>query len=1038
MCTGLITPAAVAPLPPEIENERILGINKEPAHATLMPYASLAQALAGKRHESSWRRSLNGVWKFNWVARPEERPADFYKPGFNVSAWREIPVPSNWQVHGYGTPYYRNLGYTIQKDWPRVMTEPPRDYTAYEERNPVGSYRRDFDAPSDWKGRRVFLTFDGVDSAFFLWINGEKVGYSVNSRNAAEFDVTDYVKHGQKNVLAVEVYRYCAGSYLEDQDMWRLSGIFRNVTLWSAPQVHVRDYFIRTELDAQYRDATVIVTARTRNYGNNAVDARKITAKLYDADGRLVTGAITGRDVPPLGSGEETTIELKFSVANPDKWTAETPSLYTTVLTLSDDQGRDEILSARTGFRTVEIKGRVFMVNGVPVKLKGANRHEQWPETGHAITEEQMIRDLELLKQCNCNHVRTSHYSDDPRWYELCDEYGIYLVAEANVECHGYYGVLDREPRYETAIVDRNIANVQSFKNHPSVIMWSLGNENGGGSNMVSALKAIKAIDTSRPAHFESFGIGAKNPADVDSAMYTHPNDVLKIANDTALTKPFYMCEYAHAMNNSMGSIGDYNDLFDKYPPLMGGAIWEWQDQGLWNRRNPARQFIAYGGGFGEKPNDHYFIHKGVVFSDRSLKPHYPEVKKAYQWIGFEADDLARRKVRVRNKHAFISLGRFKGSWTVSEDGRVIDKGIIKRLNVAPGEDEVITIPFKQIVSKPGADYHLRLSFKLSKNERWARAGYEAASEQFRLPVERCVPAHEQASHESLKLEQDDKQVQVTGGQFAVTFDKTEGVMTRLIRDGMNLLAAGGSPRLHLWRAQHRNDDNWAAGEWSKFGLRSLRWKVSSFEAGRTGASTVQIRVVMRGEGESGFSVIHAATYTIHGDGSIVADNSITPQGPRIPFGRLGVRMRLDKRLNRLTYLGRGPMENYSDRKRGSDVGIYSSTVRQQLTPYAKPMECGNHEDVKWAELTGKGLPGLRAKPVDGVMQFSALPYTDDIFDPLEYSADLPRSAVTVLCLSARTLGVGSNSCGPRPLDSYLLWSDPAAFTYTLRLLPSE
>jgi len=432
-----------APVPPEIENPLCLGINKEPAHATLMPYANLDEALKAQRHASSRCRSLNGPWKFHYVATPENRPEDFYKPEFDVSAWKEIPVPSNWQVLGYGTPYYRNAGYIFKNDFPKVMGEPPQDWTTYAERNPVGSYRREFDVPADWSGQRVFVTFDGVDAGFFLWVNGQRVGFSTNSRNAAEFDLTRFVKPG-KNLIAAEVYRFCVGSYLEDQDMWRLSGIFRNVTLWCAPQTHVRDFSVQTELDPAYRNATVVVTAKVKNYGNAQTPGSQLKAQLYDRAGEAVAGAIAGIQVPALKPGEEAAVSAKFPVTNPAKWTAETPTLYTVVLSLmpapNATPATPEFLSARVGFRKVEIKGRVFMVNGTPVKLKGVNRHEHWSDVGHAITETQMIRDLEVIKQGNCNHIRTSHYSNDPRWYELCDEYGIYLCAEANCESHGNDG----------------------------------------------------------------------------------------------------------------------------------------------------------------------------------------------------------------------------------------------------------------------------------------------------------------------------------------------------------------------------------------------------------------------------------------------------------------------------------------------------------------------------------------------------------------------------------------------------------------------
>ncbi len=1028
-----------AAVPPGIEDEQMLGINKEPAHATLMPYGLLQEALAGNRHASSLCRSLNGSWKFNWVVRPEDRPVDFYKLDFDVSAWKEIPVPSNWQLLGYGTPYYRNLGYTFRRDWPRVMSEPPQNYTAYNERNPVGSYRRDFEVPAQWKDRRIFITFDGVDSAFFLWLNGQKVGYSVNSRNAAEFDVTRYVKPG-KNMVAVEVYRYSAGSYLEDQDMWRLSGIFRNVTLWSAPQVHIRDFFIKTDLDAQYRDATLEAILKIRNYGAQASSSCTATVELFDRQGKPMAGLAAEAKVPGLAPGEETAVTLSLKVASPDKWTAETPNLYTTVLGLKTGDQTTEMLSSRIGFRKVEIKGPVFMINGVPVKLKGANRHENWPDTGHYVTEERMIRDLEVLKQCNCNHVRTCHYSDDPRWYELCDEYGIYLNAEANVESHGYgYGrdSLSNPKSWEAAHVDRNVANVESFKNHPSVVLWSLGNEAGQGPNFLAALKAVKALDTSRPVHYERFGTGPDNPADIDSQMYTHPDAVVRIGQSADRTKPFYLCEYAHAMNNSMGSIGEYNDAFDQYPNLMGGAIWEWEDQGIWNRRDPNHVFLAYGGGFGEVPNDHYFIHKGVVFSDRSPKPHYPEAKKAYQWIGIEPGDLSKGQVKIRNKYAFVTLAGFRGSWVVTEDGRTIDQGTIEPLDLVPGEEKTVTIATKEISPVPGAEYFLRVSFALAKDELWAKAGYEVASAQFKLPAAAAAATADVAKMKPLKLDQTDGQITLTGERFSIVFDKADGSISRLVRDGANLLISGGGPKLHLWRAPHQTDDMWAYRSWMTAGLTDMQRTTVRLAAEQPSPATACVEVVVKGDGKAGFSVTHSALYTICGDGSIAVDNAVTFQGRRIPLARIGVRMLLDQRLDRFTYFGRGPMENYADRKRGFDVGVYSSTVREQMTPYAKPMECGNHEDVRWAAVTGTGLPGLLARADSELMQVSALPYTDEVMTPIEYSVDLPAGTGTVLCLSARTLGVGSNGCGPRPLDRYIVWSEPTTFSYVLRLLPA-
>ncbi len=1022
-----------APVPAEIENPELLGINKEPAHASLMPYADLTEALIAKRHSSTFCRSLNGIWKFNWVSWPQMRPVDFYKQTFDVTSWKEISVPSNWQVLGYGTPYYRNLGYIIRKDFPHVMSMPPKNFTAYEERNPVGSYRRDFDLPAEWKERQTFLTFDGVDAGFFLWVNGMKVGYSVNSRNAAEFDVTKYVKPG-KNMVAVEVYRFTSGTFLEDQDMWRLSGIFRNVTIWSAPKQHIRDFFINTLLDDKYRDATVEITARVKNYGTKAVKESRISANLFDGT-NAVTASQAQSDVPALKPGEETAVKLTFTVTNPEKWTAETPRLYTTVLTLKDKNNTIETLSSRTGFREVEIKGRLFLVNGTPVKLKGVNRHENWPDVGHAVTEAQMIRDLELIKQGNCNLVRTSHYSDDPRWYELCDEYGIFLVAEANVECHGYSGRFDEEPTMKAAIIDRNVANVENFKNHPSIIIWSLGNENGrGGSNFRAALAAIKGIDQGRPVHYEGFGTGQKNPADIESQMYTQPKEVERIANDTTFKKPFFLCEYAHAMFNSMGAIGEYNDLFDKYPELLGGAIWEWQDQGIYNRRDKDHSIIAFGGGFGEFPNDHYFIHKGVVASDRSLKPHYPEMKHVYQWIKISTEDLIKGQFLIQNKYQFINLNGFTGMWTLSENGAEISHGDIKLPVIAPGKNALITIPYKIIKTIEGAEYFIRISFSLAADQKWAKKGFEMVSEQFQLPAE-TVAVKPDITIDPVSLTQNDKEITVKGSGFAVVFDKTDGTFSSLEKKGVNMLLKDGGPRLHLWRAPHRNDDMWADKGWVTSGLRELKWTAQSVNAEQKSPSSVTITVKLLGEGKNNFTVNHNVVYTISGDGSVKSENTFSSSDPKLAVARIGVRIFLDKKFDQASYFGRGPMENYADRKRGFDIGVYNSTVKEQLTPYEKPMDCGNHEDVRWAKVTTASGNGLMAQSGNTLMQVSMLPYSDEVLDKAEYRIDLPPCNATVFCISHLTLGVGTASCGPRPLPGYIVYAEPTSFTYILKLL---
>jgi beta-galactosidase len=1020
--------SADAFIPSEINNPELLGINKEPYHATLMPYANLQEALAAKRQASSLCIRMNGQWKFNWVPTPEERPVDFYKPTFDVSGWKDISVPSNWEVQGYGTPFYRNLGYTIKKDFPRVMTEPEKWFTSYKERNPVGSYRREFNIPAEWSGRRNFITFDGVDCAFFLWVNGEKVGFSVNSRNAADFDLSNYLKPG-KNMIAVEVYQYSSGTWLEDQDMWRLHGIFRNVTLWSAPLVHIRDFFVKPDLDKSYRDGLVDVSAKIKNFGDRKSKAPTFTATLYDNDGKEIAKDSTLGTA--LNAKQEEVLNVKFQVPNPQKWTAETPTLYTIVLTSSEG----EILSSKIGFRKVEIKGRVFMVNGVPIKLKGVNRHEHWSDVGHAVTEKQMIRDLEVIKQGNCNHVRTSHYSDDPRWYELCDEYGIWLVAEANCESHGYDRRFDDEPTMKAAIIDRNVANVENFKNHPSVIIWSLGNECGGvGSNFVAAMNTIKAIDSTRFIHYERFGTGSRNPADLDGRMYGTASDYVDMVKNWGLTKPLYICEFVHAMFNSMGSLDEYSKAFDNNPEILGGAIWEYQDQALWNKRDPNHPILAYGGGFGEQPNDHYFIHKGVVAWDReTVKPHYPEMKKAFEWIDTELTDPVSGTLSIRNKYQFITLNDFDISWSITQNGVEISKGTSKLMRpINPRSTGRAMLNYKIEQPKAGAEYFLRVSYTLKEKAIWADKGYEVATEQFKLPVG-TPPIAETKVIGLLKMVQKDQTITITGKGFSVGFDKKSGFMNQLSQQGTELLATGGAPKLHLWRASHRNDDDWAYRIWERYGITSLQFYPVELKIETINKNTVKIVSTTKADGKDGFGVYHTASYLIKGDGTIQIDNKVQFVGFRVNLARIGVRMLLDKRLDRITFFGRGPFENYADRKSSAEVGLYNLGINEQYE-YEKPMERGNHEEVRWAKIYGKDMPGILIQSDEKLMQFAALPHTDEQMYPVEYKIDLPVSTSTVVCVSTKTLGVGSASCGPQPLERFKVYSDQTSFTYTLNL----
>ncbi|MHC4740248.1 MAG: glycoside hydrolase family 2 TIM barrel-domain containing protein, partial [Planctomycetota bacterium] len=657
------------------ENPEMIGRNKEPAHCTLIPYPDIQGALEGNRASSPFYKSINGNWKFNWVRRPAERPLDFYKLDFDVSNWKEIPVPANWQMHGYGIPIYTNVPYPFAKNPPYI----PHEY------NPVGSYRTEFTVPAEWKNRQIFIHFEGVKSAFYLWINGRKVGYSQGSMTPAEFNITKYLRTG-KNILAAEVYRWSDGSYIEDQDMWRLSGIYRDVYLFSTPSVHLRDFFIRCDLDEQYRDATLKVTARVHNYSGKPAGSHTVEVRLSEAKSRLQQ-LMTG-NIDSISGSADGIIEMQAEVKNPRKWSSEKPNLYTVILALRNTGGEIiEVEQCKFGFREVELKdGRLF-VNGVPILIKGVNRHEHDPDYGRAVPYFRMVQDIELMKQFNINTVRTSHYPDNPKWYQLCDEYGLFVIDEANIESHGMGYDLDKtlgnKPQWKTAHLDRTVSMVQRDKNHPSIIIWSLGNEAGSGCNFVSTADYIHKTDSTRPVHYEQHN----EVADIDSVMYPHLNSLIERGRSDN-TKPFIMCEYAHAMGNSVGNLREYWDAIEKYKTLIGGCIWDWVDQGLRKRAEDGKEFWAYGGDYGDKPNDGNFCINGLVFPDRKIPPKMWEVKRVYQYITVEPEELTTGKIKVCNKYFYTNLNEFDVAWNLSEDGKVIQKGTIRPLDIAPGQSK--------------------------------------------------------------------------------------------------------------------------------------------------------------------------------------------------------------------------------------------------------------------------------------------------------------------------------------------------------------
>ncbi|MCX7682708.1 MAG: DUF4981 domain-containing protein [Anaerolineae bacterium] len=823
------------------ENPRVVGRNKEPAHVTSVPYADAFSALCGERSASPFFKLLNGNWRFHWAPNPGAAPEDFYRADFDDSSWDAVAVPGNWQIQGYGIPRYLSAAYAFD------ITHLPR---VQEDTNEIGSYRTKFVIPDEWQGRQVFIHFDGVDSAFYLWINGQMVGYSQDSRLPAEFNITPYVHPGE-NLLAVRVYRWSDGSYLEDQDMWFLSGIFRDVYLFATPQVHVRDFWVRTELDADYRDAMLRLRVNVRNYGEQDATGHTLEIALLDEEGQQV--GETATEVA-IGAGSETILELEQPVANPKKWSAEEPHLYTLLLTLKDQSNQVlEVQRCNVGFRQVEVKDGKILVNGVPVYFRGVNRHEHDPDRGHAVTVDSMLQDILLMKRFNINAVRTCHYPDDPHWYDLCDRYGLYLIDEANIESHGVWDRLAKDPEWQTAFMERGIRMVERDKNHPSVIIWSLGNESGYGPNFQALAEWIHAHDPTRPVHYESatsfrvyHGPDTAPEMDILSTMYPKVDELARMAQVPGETRPLIMCEYAHAMGNSPGNLKEYWEIIETYPRLVGGFIWDWVDQGI-RRNTDGVEWFAYGGDFGDEPNSGSFCINGLVFPDRTTHPSLWEVKKVYQPVKVVPVDLLTGKVEVINRYAFSDLSGLDLTWTLAADDRVLQTGQLPRLKTPPGGREVVTIPFEKPELQPGAEYWLTLSFTLAEDTSWAEKGHEVAWEQFKVPFDvPPSPTLPVAGMPALRLVESAAQAIVEGNGFRLAFDKAAGTIASF-RYGEHELVARG-PRLNVWRAPTENDlntwgDERAALRWREVGLDQLQERVTGVEVAQPIPQVVRIGV---------------------------------------------------------------------------------------------------------------------------------------------------------------------------------------------------
>jgi beta-galactosidase len=1023
--------------PPDWENPHVFGINKEPARATFTPFPDEAATLRDGHH-SPWTQSLDGAWKFHWVKQPDLRPVDFYKPDFDVSSWKEIPVPSNWEMEGYGTPIYTNITYPFKRDAPRVTGTPDdHSWTAFDQRDPVGSYRRDFEVPASWNGRETYLLFNGVNSAYYVWINGQKVGYSQDSRMVSEFNITRYLQPG-KNTIAVEVYRWSDGSYMEDQDFWRMSGIFRDVTLVSRAPVHIRDFQVLTPFDSAYENATFKLHVSLQNTGAAKGAAASVEAKLVDAAGKQVLSLTKKLNV---SAGKDSDLDLQQAVAKPNKWSAEIPYLYQLLLTLKDAKGSTvEVIPWKVGFRQSEIKGNQILFNGKKLIIRGVNRHEFDPDRGQVVTREMMIEDIKLMKQNNINAVRTCHYPNVPEWYSLADEYGLYILDEANVESHGY-GSGEKQPisdgpDFREPIVDRFRRTIERDKNHPSIIGFSMGNEAGWGANFIAAKEWGKAH---HPEFFIIYEPHDSVHGDALSPMYAKPQNIVEYYNTHGNGRPFFEIEYAHAMGNSTGNFQQYWDLFEKEPWAHGGFIWDWVDQGIRKKGANGKDFWAYGGDFGDKPNDDNFCTNGLVLPDRTVHPGLAEVKKSYAAIKVEAVDLASGKIRIRNKYNFATLGFVRGSWTLDENGKTVQSGELPVEEVPPGETKEVTLDLKQPSPAPGAEYFLTVSFKLAQDTLWAPRGHVVTWDQFELPSAGGHAAEDKTHLPAVKLAEIPDHFVISNEAFSIAIDRESGSISSYNVGGRELLTAPLEP--NYWRAPTDNDrGNGMPRRQGIWALAALTRGLATVKAEQVSSNTVKVTATSTlPAGQSTQSYV----YTVFGDGSVEIESSFKPGDSTLPdLPRFGMQMRVSGTLSNVEWYGRGPQENYWDRNLGAAVGIYKNKVDDMWFPYVEPQETGNRTDTRWITLTDDGGFGLKAIGMP-LLSFSAWPFRMSELEhqktPVnighKHSAEIVPSTDITVNLDYRQMGVGGDDSWGAPIHKE--FSLPAVpYEYKFRLEP--
>ncbi|MBB1567904.1 MAG: discoidin domain-containing protein [Capnocytophaga sp.] len=1070
-----------APTGKEWESVEELALNKEYPRAYFFSFDNEAQAAQVRPEKSPYWLSLNGQWRFHWCKTPDERPKDFYKTNYDASGWDMTPVPSNWNVQGiqkdgklkYGLPIYVNqpvIFYHERKvdDWRQgVMRTPPQTWTTYEYRNEVGSYIRYFEVPREWKGREVYIDFDGVDSFFYLWINGKYVGFSKNSRNAASFNISKYLKKGQ-NKLAVEVYRNSDGSFLESQDMFRLPGIFRTVALRSTPKVQIRNLNVLTDTD-NLSDWQLKVTAEVRNLGKKEAKDYRLQYTiykniLYKDDAQKVDALQATSEVQAVAPNAIEKVSAAIDVKQPDMWSAEAPNRYVLVAQLVDKKGKViEAASTYFGFRKVEIKntkaeddsfgnaGRYFYVNGKPIKLKGVNRHETHPEQGHVVTHAQMEEEVMLMKRANINHVRCSHYPPDPYWFYLSDKYGIYLEDEANIESHEYYygkESLSHPKEWEKAHTARVVEMVEAAYNSPSIVIWSLGNEAGPGQNFVTAYNHLKTLDTSRPVQYE------RNNDIVDMGSNQYPSVAWVKGAATGkydIKYPFHISEYAHSMGNAVGNLADYWEAIESSNYICGGAIWDWVDQALTNYTPDGKPYAAYGGDFGDFPNDGQFVMNGIIFADRTVKPQYYEVQKVYQNI--KVKKLSFDTFQISNKSYFEPMEGYEGVWKLYRNGELVEERSFDVSPLKPQKKGVVTIAPKRMDSK--SEYLVVIEFRQAGDRPWAKKGFVQAREQFVIQEAGQKPAIATVA-EGSTLELSPDQKMIVGKDFSVMFDFDKGTIETL-RYGNNTIIENSGLALNAFRA-FTNNDRWAYQQWFAKGLHNLQHKAlaksvkanadgsysysftvqsqapngAKIEGGTASGRNKIVELTDRPFTDADFRFVTNQVFTVYPDGSIEVQASIASNDDFVNLPQLGYLVTMPKTYFRFTYYGRGKQDNYPDRKSGAFLGIYESDVLKEVGNFPKPQDVGHHQDSRWAALTnmrGAGAIFVGTQPMD----VAALPYTAQEMTLAGHPFELPNPSASYLQLNIATTGVGGNSCGPTPLQRDRVMATQHRFGFIIR-----